>query len=264
MSDKEKMKKAFQNLKAPEDTLERVMETMSRKELRENMRSGQSVRVGQSVRTKRLTLVLVAVLVLALGCGSVYAVKGFSLDALFGQPDAKAELGAAQQAPGMGAAIDTDMDAARGSGVGADADMNAARGSGAGADADMDADAEVNTAFKISCPFAFENPYVENAEAHDGVDFVADRGTPVLAAADGKVRTAAFSASLGNYVVIDHDSGFSTVYACLAEAQTAAGDEVSAGTQIGTVGSSGMATGPHLHLELWLDDAPIDPVPYMM
>ena len=156
MSDKEKMKKAFQNLKAPEDTLERVMETMRRKELRENMRSGQSVRVGQSVRTKRLTLALVAVLVLALGCGSVYAVKGFSLDALFGQPDAKAELGAAQQAPGMGAAIDTDMDAARGSGVGADADMNA--------------DAEVNTSFKISCPFAFENPYVENAEAHDGVD----------------------------------------------------------------------------------------------
>lgn len=242
MSDKEKMKKAFQNLKAPEDTLERVMETMRRKELRENMRSGQSVRVGQSVRTKRLTLALVAVLVLALGCGSVYAVKGFSLDALFGQPDAKAELGAAQQAPGMGAA----------------------RGSGVGADADMNADAEVNTSFKISCPFAFENPYVENAEAHDGVDFVADRGTPVLAAADGKVRTAAFSASLGNYVVIDHDSGFSTVYACLAEAQTAAGDEVSAGTQIGTVGSSGMATGPHLHLELWLDDAPIDPVPYMM
>lgn len=242
MSDKEKMKKAFQNLKAPEDTLERVMETMSRKELRENMRSGQSARVGQSVRTKRMTLALVAVLVLALGCGSVYAVKGFSLGALFGQPDAKAELGAAQQAPGMGAA----------------------RGSGVGADADMNADAEVNTSFKISCPFAFENPYVENAEAHDGVDFVADRGTPVLAAADGKVRTAAFSASLGNYVVIDHDSGFSTVYACLAEAQTAAGDEVSAGTQIGTVGSSGMATGPHLHLELWLDDAPIDPVPYMM
>lgn len=244
MSDKEKMKKVFQNLKAPEDTLERVMETMSRKELRENMRSGQSV------RTKRLALTLAAVLVLALGCGSVYAVKGFSLGALFRQPDAKAELGAAQQAPGMGADIDTDMDAAR--------------GSGAGADADMDADAEVNTAFKISCPFAFENPYVENAEAHDGVDFVADRGTPVLAAADGKVRTAAFSASLGNYVVIDHDGGFSTVYACLAEAQTAVGDEVSAGTQIGTVGSSGMATGPHLHLELWLDDAPIDPVPYMM
>ncbi len=241
MSDKEKMKKAFQNLKAPEDTLERVMETMRRKELRENMRSGQSVRVGQSVRTKRLTLALVAVLVLALGCGSVYAVKGFSLDALFGQPDAKAELGM-----GAGAGVD---------------DVNEPS---TGTDGSMDANAEGNTAFKISCPFAFENPYVENAEAHDGVDFVADRGTPVLAAADGKVRTAAFSASLGNYVVIDHDSGFSTVYACLAEAQVAAGDEVNAGTQIGTVGSSGMATGPHLHLELWLVDAPIDPVPYMM
>ena len=96
MSDKEKMKKAFQNLKAPEDTLERVMETMSRKELRENMRSGQSARVGQSVRTKRLALTLTAVLVLALGCGSVYAVKGFSLGVLFGQP----KPGAAQPEPG--------------------------------------------------------------------------------------------------------------------------------------------------------------------
>ena len=244
MSDKEKMNKAFQNLKAPEDTLERVMETMSRKESRENMRSGQSVRVGQSVRTKRLTLALVAVLVLALGCGSVYAVKGFSLDALFGQPE-----------PGQAAAE---------LGMGAGAGVDEVNEPSTGTDADMDADAEVNPAFKISCPFAFENPYVQNAEAHDGVDFVADRGTPVLAAADGKVRTAAFSASLGNYVVIDHDGGFSTVYACLAEAQVAAGDEVNAGTQIGTVGSSGMATGPHLHLELWLDDAPINPVPYMM
>ena len=249
MSDKEKMKKAFQNLKAPEDTLERVMETMSRKELRENMRSGQSARVGQSVRTKRLTLALVAVLVLALGCGSVYALKGFSLGALFGQPDAKAELGAAQQALGMGADIDTDMDEARGSGAGADADMNA--------------DAEVNTAFKISCPFAFENPYVENAEAHDGVDFVADRGTPVLAAADGKVRCVDFSAEWGNYLILDHEEGYSTVYACLQETTVSAGDETKAGTQIGTVGKSGMATGPHLHLELWLNEQPIDPSAYL-
>lgn len=244
MSDKEKMKKAFQNLKAPEDTLERVMETMSRKELRENMRSGQSARIGQSMRTKRMTLALVAVLVLALGCGSVYAVKGFSLGALFGQP----EPGQAAAELGMGAGDGVD-------------DVNEPS---TGTDGSMDANAEGNTAFKISCPFDFENPYVQNAEAHDGVDFVADRGTPVLAAADGKVRTAAFSAALGNYVVIDHDGGFSTVYACLTEAQVAAGDEVNAGTQIGTVGSSGMATGPHLHLELWLDDAPIDPVPYMM
>lgn len=183
MSDKEKMKKAFQNLKAPEDTLERVMETMSRKELRENMRSGQSARVGQSVRTKRLVLTLAAVLVLALGCGSVYAVKGFSLGALFGQPE-----------PGQAAAE---------LGMGAGAGVDEVNEPSTGTDADMDADAEVNTAFKISCPFDFENPYVQNAEAHDGVDFVADRGTPVLAAADGKVRTAAFSASLGNYVVID-------------------------------------------------------------
>ena len=243
------MKKAFQNLKAPEDTLERVMETMRRKELRENMRSGRVCELDRAMRTKRLTLALATVLVLALGCGSVYAVKGSASMHCLGSRMQRQSWALRSRRRAWSAAIDTDMDAARGSGVGADADMNA--------------DAEVNTSFKISCPFAFENPYVENAEAHDGVDFVADRGTPVLAAADGKVRTAAFSASLGNYVVIDHDSGFSTVYACLAETQTAAGDEVSAGTQIGTVGAAAWPPA-HLHLELWLDDAPIDPVPYMM
>ena len=200
MSDKEKMKKAFQNLKAPEDTPERILEKMNQKE---NSRK-------QTVSRKCLTLAVTVALILLLGCGSVYAVKKFSFENFFMQ--------------------ETPADAA---------------------------------AFKISFPFGVKNANIEEVPAHDGIDYIAEEGTPVLAAADGKVRSAEFSASRGNYIVIDHTDGFSTVYACLKEMQVSVGDEMKAGTQIGTVGSTGMSTGPHLHLELWLGDEPIDPGEYL-
>ena len=221
MSDKEKMKKAFQNLKAPEDTLERVMKKMQNKE---NQRQNGMVR-------KRFTLAIVTLLILVLSCGSVYAVKKFSLGSLFGQQSVEQE----QKAAGNPATPENSM-------------------------SETPAD---NRDFQISFPFEAESGVPEPKAAHDGVDFVADAGTPVLAAADGKVRTADFSTELGNYIVIDHAEGFSTAYACLAEMQVTAGDTVESGTQIGTVGSTGMATGPHLHLELWQDDVPLDPEPYL-
>ena len=202
MSDKEKMKKAFQNLKAPEDTLERILEKMKQKE---NNRK-------PILSRKCLTLAVTVALILLLGCGSVYAVKKFSLGNFF-----------MQETP---------------------------------------ADADAAT-FKISLPFGAKNTNIEEFPAHDGIDYIAEEGTPVLAAADGKVRTAEFSASRGNYIIIDHTDGFSTVYACLKEMQVSVGDEMKAGTQIGTVGSTGMSTGPHLHLELWLGDEPIDPGEYL-
>lgn len=200
MSDKEKMKKAFQNLKAPEDTPERILEKMNQKE---NKRE-------PTVSRKCLTLAVTVALILLLGCGSVYAVKKFSLGNLF--------------------LLEAPADAA---------------------------------SFKISFPFGAKNANIEEVPAHDGIDYIAEEGTPVLAAADGKVRTAEFSASRGNYIIIDHTDGFSTVYACLKEMQVSVGDEIKSGSQIGTVGSTGMSTGPHLHLELWLDDEPIDPGEYL-
>ena len=200
MSDKEKMKKAFQNLKSPEDTPERILEKMNQKE---NKRK-------PTVSRKCLTLAVTVALILLLGCGSVYAVKKFSLGNLV--------------------LLEAPADAA---------------------------------SFKISFPFGAKNANIEEVPAHDGIDYIAEEGTPVLAAADGKVRTAEFSASRGNYIIIDHTDGFSTVYACLKEMQVSVGDEMKAGTQIGTVGSTGMSTGPHLHLELWLGDEPIDPGEYL-
>ena len=141
MSDKEKMKKAFQNLKAPEDTPERILEKMNQKE---NKRK-------PTVSRKCLTLAVTVALILLLGCGSVYAVKKFSLGNLF--------------------LLEAPADAA---------------------------------SFKISFPFGAKNANIEEVPAHDGIDYIAEEGTPVLAAADGKVRTAEFSASRGNYIIIDH------------------------------------------------------------
>lgn len=117
--------------------------------------------------------------------------------------------------------------------------------------------------FRISAPFAYnENEYSVSRYAHKGIDFVAPKGTPVLAAASGTVRLSEYSPSYGYHVIIDHADGFSTLYAHMESLTAEAGQQVEAGDQIGTVGSTGMSTGPHLHLELRIDDEPVDPSDY--
>ena len=114
--------------------------------------------------------------------------------------------------------------------------------------------------FVISAPFAAENPVTH--VHHDGIDFIADMGTPVLAAAAGEVLTADFDPKYGYHVIIQHEGGYTTLYAHLAELRAAAGDMIEAGTEIGTVGNTGQSTGPHLHLELRKDGQPVDPADY--
>ncbi len=117
--------------------------------------------------------------------------------------------------------------------------------------------------FRISAPFAYnENEYSASRYAHKGIDFAAPKGTPVLAAAAGTVRLSEYSPSYGYHIIIDHEDGFSTLYAHMESLTAGAGQQVEAGEQIGTVGSSGMSTGPHLHLELRIDDEPVDPSEY--
>ncbi len=196
MSDKDMISKAFASLKAPDDTLERIYEKMNH----EKNQKG-------NLRHKRLTLVLAAVLVLALGTAGVYAAGGFQLGKIFARGDI------------------------------------------------LDADD-----FVISAPFAAENPVTH--VHHDGIDFIADAGTPVLAAAAGEVVTADFDPKYGYHVIIQHEGGYTTLYAHLAELRTAAGDMAEAGTEIGTVGNTGQSTGPHLHLELRKDGQPVNPADY--
>ncbi|MBQ4466890.1 MAG: M23 family metallopeptidase [Firmicutes bacterium] len=115
----------------------------------------------------------------------------------------------------------------------------------------------------ISMPFGeVQSPISECMTEHAGIDFPAPIGTPVLAAADGTVIEADFTMKYGNYVIIEHADGFSTVYAHMDEILCEKGQEIAKGDEIGTVGSTGRSTGPHLHFELRLDGEPQDPADY--
>jgi len=98
---------------------------------------------------------------------------------------------------------------------------------------------------------------------HDGVDIAAPFGSPVFAAADGRVAFAGHLPDGAMVVLIAHDGGLFTLYAhlddTLARPRVKVGDDVRAGDQIGTVGLTGITTGPHLHFVIRRGDEPIDP-----
>ena len=97
---------------------------------------------------------------------------------------------------------------------------------------------------------------------HAGIDIPAPEGEAVLAAADGTVSEAGFDPERGNYVVIDHGDGLTTLYGQCRDFTVEEGDTVRAGEIIGAVGSTGMSTGPHLHFEVRQDGEPQNPVAY--
>jgi murein DD-endopeptidase MepM/ murein hydrolase activator NlpD len=95
---------------------------------------------------------------------------------------------------------------------------------------------------------------------HRGVDIACPEGTPVKAAADGVVSLTDDSFILhGQTVIIDHGQGVSTLYIHLSEILVGAGREVHQGEVIGRVGSTGVATGPHLHFAVYAHHEPVDP-----
>jgi murein DD-endopeptidase MepM/ murein hydrolase activator NlpD len=98
---------------------------------------------------------------------------------------------------------------------------------------------------------------------HKGIDICVPPGTPVLAATDGVIAFAGTEAEYGRLVVIDHGHDFSTVYGHLAKIQVKAGEKVSKGQAIGTVGLSGNSTGPHLHYEVRLRNSPVNPFRFL-
>jgi murein DD-endopeptidase MepM/ murein hydrolase activator NlpD len=104
-----------------------------------------------------------------------------------------------------------------------------------------------------------------NGYTHTGVDIPDPEGTPIGAAGVGTVIYAAYNgAGYGNLVVVQHRLGYTSWYAHMSTIAAYVGEEVVGGTPIGYVGSTGDATGPHLHFEVRHYDTPIDPTPLLL
>jgi murein DD-endopeptidase MepM/ murein hydrolase activator NlpD len=111
-------------------------------------------------------------------------------------------------------------------------------------------DGEAKGYFTMPIPGAV---LTQGAHGYNGVDFGAAVGTPVLAAAAGKVivaKTAGYGGGYGHYIVIEHDNGAQTLYAHLSTLSVAVDDEVTKGQKIALSGNTGRSTGPHLHFEV--------------
>lgn len=107
------------------------------------------------------------------------------------------------------------------------------------------------------------SPFGSAWEHHEGVDIAAPRGTSVFAAANGVVRVAGWNGGYGNAVFIDHGFGMSTVYAHLHRMNVRVGQQVTKGQLIGTVGSTGRSTGPHLHYEVRVNGQAVNPMRFL-
>jgi murein DD-endopeptidase MepM/ murein hydrolase activator NlpD len=94
---------------------------------------------------------------------------------------------------------------------------------------------------------------------HPGVDYPAPTGTPVVAAGDGTVIAVGSFVGYGNLVVLQHPSGVTTLYAHMSKILVEKDSQVTRGTPVGLVGSTGESTGPHLHFEVRVRDAAVDP-----
>jgi murein DD-endopeptidase MepM/ murein hydrolase activator NlpD len=107
------------------------------------------------------------------------------------------------------------------------------------------------------------DPFGGPPRVHQGIDFSAVSGTPILASADGMVVIASDQSGYGNCTVIDHGSGLATLYGHQSAFNVEIGDRVTRGQVIGFVGSTGHSTGPHLHWEVRQFGQPVDPLPFL-
>jgi len=120
----------------------------------------------------------------------------------------------------------------------------------------------VTLAWPIRGPIS--SPYgIRWGRLHTGIDIAAAYGTTIRAAAAGKVTFVGWYGSYGRSVLIDHGGGLSTLYAHASAILVSVGQQVSAGTPVAKVGSSGNSTGPHLHFEVRVDGKPCNPLSYL-
>lgn len=117
---------------------------------------------------------------------------------------------------------------------------------------------------KITSGFGKRKSPTKGASSnHQGIDISAPTGTTVIAAAAGEVVLSTYSYSAGNYIMINHGSGIFTIYMHLSKKIADVGQEVSQGQKIGEVGSTGYATGPHLHFGIRKNGSYVNPLTFV-
>ncbi len=107
------------------------------------------------------------------------------------------------------------------------------------------------------------SPFTRRWKFHSGIDVANDRGTPIHAPSDGQVVKAEYNSGYGRMVEIDHGFGIHTIYAHCQALRVREGDYVERGDLLGTVGTTGQSTGPHLHFEVRLEGHAVDPMDYL-
>jgi murein DD-endopeptidase MepM/ murein hydrolase activator NlpD len=107
------------------------------------------------------------------------------------------------------------------------------------------------------------DPFSGKQAMHEGVDFMAELGTPIKAAAGGVVVYSDYHPQYGNMIAVDHGNGLISRYAHASKRLVKVGDIALQGQTIGEVGSTGRSTGPHLHFEILSNGAPQNPVRYL-
>ena len=107
------------------------------------------------------------------------------------------------------------------------------------------------------------HPVFGDMRMHSGIDIGASHGVAVVAADGGTVITSSYNSSYGNYVVISHGGGMTTLYAHLSSRSVGVGASVSKGQQVGLIGSTGISTGPHLHFEVMVQGSRVNPLNHL-
>jgi murein DD-endopeptidase MepM/ murein hydrolase activator NlpD len=114
--------------------------------------------------------------------------------------------------------------------------------------------------YRVTSGFGMRiDPFTGTLARHEGLDFTAMGGTPILAAADGVVTRSGWEDSYGNIVEVTHAEGFMTRYAHIGKRRVTEGQRVKRGQHIADVGSTGRSTGPHLHYEVFRHGQVINP-----
>ena len=117
----------------------------------------------------------------------------------------------------------------------------------------------------ISSHFGYRQyPFTGAVSLHEGMDIAAFSGTPVYAPADGVVVFAGYKKGYGNVIVIDHGYELSTLYGHLSDIMVSRWQKTKRRQVIGTIGSTGRSSGPHLHYEVRISNVPVDPSKYIL